>query len=167
MEKLYLCVVSLQGLNIDNYFLTPWTGWYRSHKTGSVWDKLVQILKKWQSNCLYSPSQSCLFSESRICFTATSFSYPHYFCTREIGWDGCHFLCLNCRNMDHHAVTYTQESMSRKVNISEVPCDTDKIWALIPPSLKQMSNFWLSGVVQDGAERGSLQLKDDLKVLEG
>lgn len=47
------------------------------------------------------------------------------------------------------------------------PCETNKIWALIPPSLKLMSKFLLSGVVQDGTERGSLGLKDDAKVCEG
>lgn len=44
--------------------------------------------------------------------------------------------------------------------------ETNKIWTLIPPSLKLMSKFLLSGVVQDGAERGSLGLKDDAKVFE-
>jgi len=45
-------------------------------------------------------------------------------------------------------------------------CETNKIWALIPPSLKLMSKFLLSGVVQVGAQRGSLGLKDDAKVCE-
>lgn len=46
------------------------------------------------------------------------------------------------------------------------PCETNKIWALIPPSLKLISKFLLSGVVEDGAERGSLGLKDDAKAYE-
>lgn len=46
------------------------------------------------------------------------------------------------------------------------PCETNKIWALIPPSLKLTSKFLLSGVVEDGAERGSLGLKDDAKTYE-
>lgn len=39
--------------------------------------------------------------------------------------------------------------------------DTNKTWDLLPPSLKLMSKFLLSGVVQDSTERGSLRSKDD------
>lgn len=91
---------------------------------------------------MHSLSHICIFWESRICFTATSFSYPHWFCTREIGWDCCHFLCINYRNMDHHAVTLKNPWEENLTSQKFGSCEIDKIWALIPPSLKQMSNFF-------------------------
>lgn len=85
------------------------------------------------------------------------FGYPHWFCINKIGRDGFRAFCALTAESCGSWCSHLHSSINgRKMHLRKCrlePCEMNKVWGLIPHSLKLMSKFLLSQMAQDGSER--------------